>query len=283
MSYIPSDEDLSQYEYDEPSFGRKAIDYEKGYGAQLLQSGENAARFIGNLPSKAYEAITDKSLYNIPEYDFTKFIPQSEAGQTGKHVGENVADIASLLIPGKLGLKGLRAALRYHPLTKGQLGRQIQGPLDILEQGGSRSPLGYRQLQEINDLLSHPALESGGRAGRALTSQGRNAILDVAAEGRPSGLHSAQSLLGDLERVLPQGGEALLSTTRVRPLKEQLLEAIKKGAGEVGLEKEADKYLKAREAARRYYRTRKAIKKISKPLGIAALLKTGITGIKNLP
>ena len=83
--------------------------------------------------------------------------------------------------------------------------------------------------------------------------------------------------------MLPQGGEALLSTTRVRPLKEQLLEAIKKGAGEVGLEKEADKYLKAREAARRYYRTRKAIKKISKPLGIAALLKTGITGIKNLP
>jgi len=283
MSYIPSDEDLSQYEYDEPSFGRKAIDYEKGYGTQLLQSGENAARFIGNLPSKAYEAITDKSLYNIPEYDFTKFIPQSEAGQTGKHVGENVADIASLLIPGKLGLKGLRAALRYHPLTKGQMGRQFQGPIKAMEQAGIQNPLSYRQLQELDDLLSHPALERGGAAGRSLTPAGRNAILHGASQGTASARHSAQSLLGDLERVIPAGGESILSSTRVRPLKEQILESIQEGARSGGLEKEANDYRHAREAARRYYRTKKGVKKAASKLGIAALIKGSLSSLKKLP
>lgn len=287
MSYVPSDEDLNQYEQQQPSFARKAIDYEKGLFSQLGQSGAMAGYHLANLPSYGYEAITGNSLYTTPKPALDQFIPESESGQTGKHVGETASDIASYILPGRLLQRGLQAASRYHPLTKGQMGRQFQAPISAMEEAGIRSPMSYQQLQELNDLLSHPALEQGGATGRALTAQGRNALLNEAGQGNVSALHSSQSLLGDLERAIPSRGESILANTRVRPLKEQILESIQQASRSAGMPEEAENYQQAREAARRYFRTKGAIKKagntVGKPLTIAALIKMGLSGIKNLP
>jgi len=283
MSYMPSEEDLRQYENEQPSFGRKAMDYEQGLAAQLLQSGANAGYHLGMLPSYGYEALTGKQGYSLVKPDISQFVPESEAGQTGRHVGETVSDIASIMIPGRAAIRGLRALSQYHPFTKGQMGRQFQGPIDAAEQAGIRAPMSYRQLQELNELLSHPALEQGGRTGRALTAQGRGALIEGGVQGNISALHSAQSLLGDLERAIPGLGESYLARTKVRPMKENILEALQNSMREGGLTEEAGNYQNARQAARRYYNTRKAIKKVAKPLSWAAALKTALSAAKALP
>ena len=267
----------------QPSFGHKALDYEKGLFTQLAQSAANGGYHAGMLPSYAYEAISGHPLYSLIKPDISGYIPESEAGQTGQHVGESVADIASLMLPGRLAQKGLRAILKYKPLTKGQMSRQIQGPIGAAEEAGIKRPLGNNQLYELNDLLSHSALEPRGAAGRGITPLGRHAQVQEAAEGKIPGLHSAQSLLGDLERVLPELGESPLIRTRIRPLKEHILEQIMQGMKEGGLPEEAENYQTAREAARRHFRTKKAIKKIAKPMSLAALAKLVFSGAKNLP
>ena len=283
MSYVPSEEDLGQYESESPSFGSKYKDYLQGSLTQMLQSGANAGRHLGMLPSYGYEAITGKEGYSLPKADLSEFIPQSESGQIGKHVGETASDIASLMIPGRAITRGAQALIRYHPLTRGQMGGQIQGPINAAEEAGLTHPLSYRQLQELHDLLSHPALEARGAAGRAITEAGRNAVLNGAAEGNFSALHSGVSLLGDLERAVPKLGESYLARTRIRPLKEQILEGMQNRMRQGGLEDEAENLQQGRQAARRYYETRRRLKKITKPLSVAALIKSGISAVKNLP
>lgn len=283
MSYMPSEEDLSQYENEQPSFGRKVLDYEQGLTSQLLQSGANAGYHLGMAPSYGYEALTGKPGYSLVKPDVSGFMPESEAGQVGKHVGETTADIASLILPGHAATRGLRALSRYHPFTKGQMGRQFEAPINAAEQAGVRAPMSYRQLQELNDLLSHPALEARGATGRALTPAGRGALIEGGSQGSIPALHSAQSLMGDLERVIPGLGESQLARTRVRPMKEQILEHIMEGMRQGGLPEEAENYQNARQAGRRYFQTRGALKKVAKPLTWAAALKMALSGVKALP
>lgn len=289
MSYIPSEEEINQYEDNQPSFGKKALDYEKGLGTQLLKSGSkggyNIAHFLANLPSNAFEAISGKPLYKdiVPKPDVEEFFSKSESGQTGKHVGETVSDLASLMIPGSAANKALRALSKFHPLTKGQVGRRFEGPIKAAENAGVRRELDNNRLYDLNDLLSHPALEAKGAAGRGLTPMGRQAVIQGAAEGNIPSLHSAQSLLGDLERVIPGLGESALASSRVRPLKEHILEQIIQGMKEKGIPEEAENYQQARAGAKRYYQTKKNIKKITKPLSIAAIIKGLMGASKNLP
>lgn len=283
MSYIPSEEALNQYEQNEPSLTSKYKDYMQGLGSQLLQSGATAGYHVGMLPSYGFEAATGHPLYSLVKPDVTEFIPESESGQAGKHVGETVGDIASIMAPGSIAARGLRALNRYHPFTRGQMGQQFQQPVNAAEQAGVRAPLSYRHLQELHELLSHPALEQGGSAGRSLTPQGRGALIEGGAQGNIPALHSAQSLLGDLERSIPRLGESYLASTRVRPLKEQLLQHIQQGMREGGLPEEAENYQHAREAARRYYNTRRLAQRAARPLSYAALLRAAIAGVKSLP
>ena len=90
-------------------------------------------------------------------------------------------------------------------------------------------------------------------------------------------------MLGDLERVIPRLGESALASSRVRPLKEHLLDQIMQGMRDEGLIEEAENYQGARQGARRHYRTKKAIGKAAKTLSGAALIKLGLSGLKNLP
>ena len=283
MSYIPSEEALKQYDETQPSLAHSYKDYLQGYGTQLAQSAAKGGYHLGMAPSYGYEALTGHPLYSLIKPDISEYIPESEAGQTGRHVGETISDIGSLLIPGRLGLRALRAISRYHPLTKGQMGRQFQEPINAAEESGITRPIDNNRLYELNDLLSHPALEAHGAAGRGLTPMGRQAVIQGAAEGEIPSLHSAQSLLGDLERVIPGLGETSLARTRVRPLKEHILEQIMQGMREGGLTEEAENYRGAREGARRHYRTRATVKKIAKPLSIGALIKLALSGAKSLP
>jgi hypothetical protein len=284
MSYIPSEEAMSMYEQPKQSFGSKYLDYLQGAGTQLLQSGSNAGRELGMLPSYGYEALTGNKGYTLAKSpDLSEFIPKSESGQIGKNVGELASEAISHMVPAHLAYRGLRTFSRYHPLTKGQMGRQFQEPINAAHQAGVRAPLSYRQLQEMNQLLSHPALEAGGGAGRSLTAMGRGSLIEGGAQGRIPALHSAQSLLGDLERLISRMGESELASTRVRPMKEQILDAIQNSMREGGLTEEAGNYQNARQAARRYYRTRAAIKKVAKPLSLASLIKAGMSAAKSLP
>lgn len=286
MSYIPSEEALNQYDQPEqaaPSLASKYKDYLQGLSVQTLQHGANAGRNLGMMPSYAYEAVTGNPGYSLPKSDLSEFIPESESGQTGKNVGDTVSDIASVLAPGSVASRGLRALSAYHPFTRGQMGRQFQRPIAAAEQAGVRAPLSYRQLQQLHELLSHPALEQSGSAGRSLTPQGIGALIEGGSEGNIPALHSAQSLLGDLERAIPSRGESYFASTRVRPLKEQLLQSIQQGMREGGLPEEAENYQNARQASRRYYQTRRAIKQVAKPLSLAALVRAAISGVKNLP
>jgi len=287
MSYIPSEDALNQYDTSRTSLGKSYKDYLQGYGTQLLQSGAMGGYHLANLPSYAYEAITGNPLYTTPKPDVTEFIPKSEAGQIGKHAGETVADITSFMIPGRLGLRGLRALTRYHPLTQGQMGRQIQGPINAAQESGITHQLAPKDIYELDQLLSHPGLESGGSTGRALTPLGRQAIIEGAHEGSLPSLFSGQSLLGDLERAIPRQGEAILASSRIRPLKERILEGIQQSMREGGLTNEAEELQQGREAARRYYKTRERMRKIGKtvgkPLSIAALIKAGLSAAKKLP
>ena len=288
MSYIPSEEALNQYEQPEqeaPSLASKYKDYLQGLGSELLQSGAKGGYNVAMLPSNAYKAATGHPLYSLinPDSTFSQFIPESEAGQTGKDVGDTVSDIASILAPGSVASRGLRALSAYHPFTRGQMRRQFHQPIGAAEQAGIRAPLSYRQLQQLHELLSHPALEQGGSAGRSLTPQGIGALIEGASEGNVPSLHSSQSLMGDLERAIPSRGESYLASTRVRPMKEQLLDSIQRGMREVGMPEEAQNYQNARQASRRYYQTKKIMKKVAKPLSLAALVRAAISGVKNLP
>jgi hypothetical protein len=265
------------------SLGRSYKDYLQGYGTQLAQSAAKGGYHLGMAPSYGYEALTGHPLYSLVKPDISDYIPESEAGQTGKHVGETVADLATMMAPGRLGLRGLSALLRYHPLTKGQMGRQFQGPINAAEEAGVNARLSPRDIYELDQLLSHPALEARGAAGKALTPMGRASLIEGASRGEVPSLHSAQSRLGDLERVIPKQGESILASTRVRPLKERILEAIEQGMQEEGLGEEAQQYRNARQGARRHYRTRKAIGKTAKTLSGAALIKLGLSGLKSLP
>lgn len=269
------------------SLGHSYKDYLQGYGSQLLQSGAMGGYHVANLPSYAYEAITGEPLYHIPKPDVTEFIPHSEAGQTGKHVGETVSDLAALMLPGRIVQRGFRAFSRYHPLTRGQIGRQHQGPMAAAEEAGVRSPLSARDAYELDQLLSHPALESGGSTGKSLTPMGRAAIVEGAAQGLPSALHSGQSNLGYLERAIPGLGESELANTRVRPLKNRILEGFDQAMRQAGLHEEANDLIQARQGARRHYQTKKTLKSagkaIVKPLGIGAALKWALSGVKKLP
>lgn len=287
MSYVPTEEDLKLYEEPEPSLAHSMKDYLQGYGSQLLQSGGEGLRHVAKLPSYAYEAATDKPLYDIPKPDFLKYVPESEAGQTGKHVGETVSDIAAAIIPGRLGIRGLRALMRYHPLTTGQMGRQIRRPINEANEAGVRAPLSHREIYELNELLSHPELARGGATGKSLTPMGIQSMLEGATEGRMDPLFSAQSRMGDLERVLPRLGERDLAARRVRPMKERILEEMQQQMRASGLEPQADELQYAREAARRHFRTKENIRRVGKavgkPLSLAALLRAAITGVKHLP
>ncbi len=283
MSYVPSEEALSQYDEPKGSFGHSVKDYEKGLFAQLLQSGAMAGYHLGNSPSYAYEALTGKPGYRLEKPDVTSFIPESEAGQTGQHVGESVSELIPKILGGRLAGAGFRALTQYHPLTKGQMGRQIQGPIDEAEQAGIRRPLSMRNIYELSQLLSHPALESGGSTGQALTPMGIQSILQGASEGRIPTLNSGQSLMGHLERAISKQGENDLVRTRVRPMKDLILNEIQQGMREGGLENSADRFQTARQGARRYYRTNRAVKKIAKPLSLIAILRSAISGVKNLP
>ena len=62
-----------------------------------------------------------------------------------------------------------------------------------------------------------------------------------------------------------------------------ILEHMQQGMREGGLPEEAENYRAAREGARRHYQTRKAIKKITKPLSILTIIKGLMAGAKNLP
>ena len=283
MSYIPSEDALKQYDEPESSLGHSYKEYLQGLGTQLAQSGAKAGYHLGMAPSYGYEAVTGHPLYSLVKPDISQYIPESEAGQTGKHVGETVGDIASLMIPGRLAQRGLRALSQYHPLTKGQMGRQFQGPINAAEEAGITRPLDNNRLYELSDLLSHPELAPRGAAGRGLTDLGRHAVVQEAAEGGVPGLHSAQSLLGDLERVVPGLGESSLVRTRIRPLKEHILEQIMQGMREGELPEEAERYQAAREGSRRHFRTKAAIKKVAKPMSLAALAKLVFSGAKSLP
>lgn len=275
MSYIPSEEALNQYDQPNSSLGKSYSDYLKGLGAQLSQSaamgGYNIAKTL--LPKS----------FDVPKPDVLGFAPESEASQTGKNVGETVADIASLMIPGRLGLKGLSAVNKFMPFTKSQMSRQFQEPIDAAEKAGIKRGLDANRLYELSDLLSHPALEPRGAAGRGLTSMGRHAAVQGAAEGDIPSLHSAQSLLGDLERVVPAMGEISLARTRITPLKKYILEQITQGMKDAGLNKEAENYNLARAAAQRHFKTKSAIKKGAKAITLGALIKTGLEAAKKLP
>lgn len=258
-------------------------DYLKGLGSGILQSGAEAGRQVGMTPSYIYEAFAGKPLYNLVKPDVLGFAPPSEAGDTGKEVGQTVGNIGSAISGGRLGSMLFRALSRYHPLTKGQMGRQFEAPINAAEEAGVRAPLDNNRLLELNDLLSHSALEPRGAAGRGLTPMGRHAVVQEASEGLIPGLHSAQSLLGDLERVVPGLGESSLARTRIRPLKEHILDQITRSMEKEGLGKEARNYSSAREGAKRHYQTRGAIKKAAKTVTGAALIKAGLSGLKKLP
>lgn len=284
MSYIPSAEALNQYEPKEQSIGSEYKDYMQGLGAQLLQSGSNAGYQLGMLPSYGYEALTGKKGYSLKESpDLSEFIPQSESGQLGQQVGDVAGDIMSYMIPGRIGYRGLRALSRYHPFTKGQMGRQFQRPIETATEAGIRAPISYQQLQELNQLLSHPALAARGGAGRSLTPQGIGSLIQGGSQGDIPALHSAQSLLGDLERFIPGTGESYLARTQVRPMKEQILESMQNAMRAGGQAQAAEEYQHAREAARRYYRTNKAVKKVIKPIAWIAAIKSGMSALKKLP
>lgn len=266
------------------SLGHSYKDYLQGLGSQLLQSSSQAGYHLGMAPSYGYESLTGHPLYSLVKpADFNKYTPNSEAGQTGKHVGETVRDIASLILPGKLAQKGLKALSQYHPLTKGQMGRQIQSPINAAEEAGIKVQLSPKEIYELDQLLGHPGLEKGGATGKALTPLGRHAIIEGATKGRPSAIHSAQANLGHLERAIPGLGESELASTRVRPLKDVLLKSLDKAMREGGLEEDADKFQQARQGSRRHYQTRSAIKNGVKTLSFGALLKMALSGAKNLP
>jgi hypothetical protein len=163
------------------------------------------------------------------------------------------------------------------------MSRQFQGPINAAENAGIRAKLSPRDIYDLDQLLSHPALEARGAAGKALTPMGRGAIIEGASRGEIPSLHSGQSRLGDLERVVPGLGESILSTTRIRPLKERILESIQQSMREGGLEEEARKYRDARTGARRHYQTKAAIKKGVKTLSAGALIKMALSGAKALP
>lgn len=193
-------------------------------------------------------------------------------GEIAEPIGKGAKMAGVALLPGSIAIKGLKAFSKFHPLTKGQMGRQFEEPLNAAEQAEVRHELPNNQLFELNDLLSHPALEARGAAGRSLTAQGRQAAIQGAAEGRPSALHSSQSLLGDLERVLPGLGESELVSQRVRPMKDFILNHLKEGMENKGIIEESENYTKAREAARRYFKTNKNIKKLAKITGVPTTL-----------
>ena len=271
----------------QPSLAHSYKDYLQGLGVGGLQKASNLGASIAQAPSDIYSYFTGKEGYKAPRPNLDEFVPESNAGQTGKHVGETVGDISELIFGGRAGSRAFQALTRYHPLTKGQMGRQIQRPIDAAERAGVRAPLSAREAYELDQLLSHPALEAGGSTGRALTPMGRAAIVEGAVQGRGSALHSAQANLGHLERAIPGMGESELANTRVRPLKENILEGYQQAMRESGLTEEANNLREAREAARRYYRTRKSLKNIGKtvgkPLSLGAIIKTALSGVKGLP
>lgn len=266
---------------EEPSsLAHSYAEYLKGYSNQLFESGAKGGYHLGMTPSYLWEAITGHPLYSLVKPEETGYIPESNAAKVGQYAGEKVASLSSLLAGGTLASTISRALTRYHPLTKGQVGRQIRRPINAAEGANVRFPLSYRQLHELDQLLSHPGLERGGSTGRALTPMGRNSVLEGASEGRPNTLFSAQSLLGDLERAIPSRGESILASTRVRPLKIEILEGLQNAMREASLEREANELQLAREGARRHYQTRKAIHKVMKPLSIAALIRSAVRGMK---
>lgn len=287
MTYIPTEDVLKQYEQLEPSISKSYKDYLQGAGISGLQAASNLGANIAQVPSDIYSYFTGKEGYKAPRPNLEEYIPESEYGQLGKNVGQTASDLIALMLPGRLGVKGLQALNRYHPLTQGQMGRQLQGPMNAAEQAGVRAPLSPRDLFELDQLLSHPELQAGGRTGRAITPLGRQAIIEGASEGRPSALFSGQSNLGYLERAVPGLGEGELASTRIRPLKERILEGFQTAMRNAGLKEEADNLQQAREASRRYYKTRSNVKNvgkaIGKPLSVAALIKAAISGAKSLP
>lgn len=286
MGYIPSEQDLNQYGEKKSSLAKSYKDYLQGYGTQLLQSGAMGGYHIANTILHGLNAVTGTDIHP-PKPDVTEFIPHSEAGQTGKHVGESVSDLVTALLPARLGLRGLQALSRYHPFTKGQIGRQHQGPFDAAEEAGIRHYLSPRDFHELDTFLEHPGLERGGGTGRSLTPLGRQAIMQGISEGRPSAIHSGQSNLGYLERAIPALGESELASRYIRPLKDRMNEGFQQSMRNGGLEEQADRLRQAREGAARYYRTQRGLKKIGKavgkPLSIGALIKAALTGAKGLP
>ncbi len=265
------------------SLAKSYKDYLQGLGTQLFQSGSNAGYHLGMLPSYGYEALTGNPGYSLIKPEYEQYIPKSEAGHTGKDIGDLTSNIISSILPARLGLRGLNAASRFHPFTKGQIGRQIQQPINAAEAAGIRAPLSTREIYELNDLLGHPALEHRGAAGKALTNLGRESLIEGASEGSIPSLHSAQGNLGALERVLPELGEADLVNRRIRPMKDIILDKITQAMREGGQEESAENYTTARQGARRHYQTRKIVKKALKPLSIAALIRTAISGAKHIP
>ncbi len=283
MAYIPTKEDLAQYSEPKSSIAHSYKDYLQGLGSGILQSGAEAGRSLAMTPSYLYEAATGKPGYNLVKPDVLGFSPNSDAGDTGKEIGNTVGNIGSSFYPGKWTTQALRAFSRYHPLTKGQMGRQFQNPINTAERAAIRGNIDNNHLYEMNDLFSHAALEPRGAASRGITPMGRQALVQEVAEGRVPGMHSAQSLLGDLERVLPELGESSLVRTRIRPLKEYILNEIIRSMQEGGIPESAEEYNTARQGARRHYQTRRLIKKAVKPLSLGALIKMAVSGGKSLP
>jgi len=301
MSFIPTEEDLSKYgskpwgkrdQYIEGQQEKGGVvgnalrqygDYLKGAGAGLLQSGAEGGRSVAMLPSTLYEMATDEPLYDLPKPDVLGFAPQSDAGQLGKGIGQFEGDAFKTALESLYGGQALGQANRYHPLTKRLMGRQIQNPLNAAEEAGARFNLSPRQMNEANELLSHPALSAEGQTSKALTPMGRESLMRGLQQGGPQAGHSVQSLMGELMRTIPRLGESQLANARVRPLQESILDAMMESMEDAGVPEEARNYQAGREGARRYYRTQAGVKRAAKAVSPMTYLKMALSALKGSP
>lgn len=286
MAFVPTDKDLSQYgskPWGMRDLPAAYVDYLKGAGLGMLQSGAEGGRNLAMLPSKAYEMITDEPLYDLPKPDVLGLAPESTGGKIGTQVGHFQGEAFKNALESLYGGQVLRAINRFHPLSKRLMGRQIQRPLDVAENQGVRFNLHPREIHNVNELLSHPALSAEGQTSKALTPMGREALIRSLQRGGPHAGHSTQSLLGELERTVSKLGENELVNTRIRPAKDLILRHMTESMEDAGLPEEAQNYQAGREGARRYYQTRAATKKAAKVISPMTYLKMALSALKASP
>lgn len=286
MGFTPTEKDLSQYgskPWGMRDLPAQYVDYLKGAGLSMLQSGAEGGRNLAMLPSKAYEMVTDEPLYNLPKPDVMGMTPETQAGKVGAAVGHFQGEAFKKALEAMYGGQVMRAINRFHPLSKRLMGRQIQRPLDVAENQGVRFHLPPGDIHNVNELLSHQALSAEGQTSKALTPMGREALIRSLQRGGPHAGHSTQSLLGELERTVSKLGENELANTRIRPMKDLILKYMTESMEDAGLPEEAANYQAGREGARRYYQTRAVTKKAAKVISPMTYLKMALSTIKSSP